>query len=103
MQPTLPPIGFYEHYKHDPNGPEHSYVYEVTGYARNTEDKSFAVLYRPLYENDWFAPATAQARPLEMFMEDVEKDGVRIPRFTLITDPERIAVLIQARERLYGV
>ena len=102
MQPTLPTIGFYEHYKHDPEGPEHNYVYEVTGYARNTEDKTFSVLYRPLYENDWFAPATYQSRPLTMFVEDVEKDGVRVPRFKQITDPSLIAELQEVRTRLYG-
>jgi hypothetical protein len=73
----------------------------VTGIARHTEDKSFLVLYVPLYENDWFAPADFQARPLEMFMENVEKNGKVIKRFEKITDPETIAKLEKIREEMY--
>lgn len=98
----FPVAGFYIHYKNDPNGLPHNYTYEIVGLARNTEDKTLSVLYRPLYENDWFAPAIFQARPLGMFMENVEKDGVKIPRFQRITDPELIQELIVIRERMYG-
>lgn len=96
-----PENGFYYHYKHDPAGAPHNYTYEVIGLARHSEDRSYLVLYRPLYENDWFAPATHQARPLEMFMEDVEKDGVRVPRFVKITDPDTVQELEAVRDRMY--
>ncbi|MDP1624867.1 MAG: DUF1653 domain-containing protein [bacterium] len=98
----MPPTGFYYHYKHDPNGPFNDYSYEVIGTARHTEEKTFTVLYRPLYENDWFKPATYQARPLEMFNESVTKDGKAIPRFQQITDPELIAKLEKMRDQIYG-
>lgn len=93
---------FYRHYKYDPAGALHNYTYEVIGLARHTEDKSFLVLYRPLYDADWFAPATSQARPLTMWMENVTKDGKTLPRFTRITDAKAIAELEEVRARMYG-
>ncbi len=98
----IPARGFYVHYKHDPNGDLHNYMYEVIGIGRNTEEKTYTVLYRPLYKNDWMAPADYQSRPLDMFMENVLKEGVSIPRFTLITDPELISELETVKAQLYG-
>ncbi len=96
-----PEPGFYTHYKHDPSGKPHNYTYEVVGIARNTEDKSLMVLYRPLYESEWMPPAKYQARPLEMFFEEVEVDGRRLPRFTRITDSAVTAALATIRDRMY--
>lgn len=61
-------IGKYSHYK----GNE----YEVIGVARHSEDESELVVYRPLYGDQglW-------VRPLDMFVETVEVDGVIKPRF----------------------
>jgi hypothetical protein len=100
---TIPQKGFYIHYKHDPSGSPHNYTYEVVGLARNTEEKTYSVLYRPLYENDWFAPADFQARPLEMFLETVEIDGNAIPRFRLISDPLLIDKLNAIRDTMYPI
>lgn len=99
---TLPENGFYYHYKHDPSKAWNDHAYEVVGVARHTEDKSFLVLYLPVYENDWFKPATHQARPLEMFMETVEVGGVIRPRFKKVTDPELIDRLVRERNALYA-
>lgn len=89
----IPQKGFYIHYKHNPDGELNNYIYEVVGIGRNTEDKTFTVLYRPVYKNDWMPPADFQSRPLDMFNEDVEKDGAMVPRFKLITDPKIITEL----------
>jgi hypothetical protein len=97
----VPEKGFYYHYKHDP-AVFNDHAYEVVGIARHTEDKSFFVLYVPLYENDWFAPAHYQARPLPMFMEEVTKDGKKFPRFSRITDPEVVTKLSAIRSEMYG-
>lgn len=97
----IPQKGFYVHYKHDPAGPAHNHHYEVVGLGRNTEDKTYIILYRPLYTNDWMPPADLQARPLEMFMEEVEKDGVKVPRFIRITDPSLITELEAVRRAMY--
>lgn len=98
---SIPPKGFYIHYKHDPKGTAHNYMYEVVGIARNTEEKTYSVLYRPLYANDLLPPADVHARPLEMFLENVEKDGVIVPRFSQITDHALIATLETVRDRIY--
>lgn len=99
--PHFPEKGFYIHYKHDPSGPLNNYIYEVVGIGRNTEDKTYTVLYRPVYENDWMTPADLQSRPLDMFLDTVEKDGASIPRFDLITDMDKISELRQISGRMY--
>jgi hypothetical protein len=98
----IPEKGFYVHYKHDPNGKPYNYIYEVVGVGRNTEEKTYTVLYRPLYANDWMPPADFQSRPLEMFVENVVVDGVEKPRFTHITDPALIATLKSVKKEMYG-
>lgn len=61
-------VGKYRHYK----GNE----YEVVGVARHSEDESELVVYRPMYGDRglW-------VRPLDMFIETVEVEGVIKPRF----------------------
>ena len=97
----LPKKGFYYHYKHDPLKEFNNYSYEVIGIGRNTEEETYTVLYRPLYESEWMKPADYQSRPLEMFMENVNLDGVAMPRFRLATDPELIKKLEDVRKRMY--
>ena len=65
--PTLP-LGKYRHYK----GGE----YEVIGVARHSETLEPMVVYRPLYnDTGWWL------RPFAMFLEEIEIDGRRQPRF----------------------
>ena len=64
-------LGKYKHYK----GNE----YEVIGVAQNSETLEKLVVYRALYgQNDLWV------RPLEMFLEKVEVNGKKIPRFEFI-------------------
>jgi hypothetical protein len=97
----LPQKGFYIHYKHIPSEDSYNYMYEVIGIGRNTEEKTYTVLYRPLYKNDWMSPADFQSRPLEMFLEEIEKDEIKIPRFKFITDPILIKELEDVRDKMY--
>jgi len=73
--PDLPSIqpGRYRHYK----GGE----YEVLAVVRHSESLEPMVLYRPLYNSsgDW-------VRPFSMFLELVEHEGRRQPRFSLIAE-----------------
>lgn len=92
----IPKKGFYRHYKHDPVGPVNNYTYEVIGVALHTEERTHAVIYRPLYQNTFLGEADFCARPLDMFLGKVEKNGVMIDRFTLITDENIIGELKQA-------
>ena len=64
-------IGKYKHYK----GKE----YEVIGVAKHSETLEEMVVYRALYDEHklW-------VRPLKMFLEDVEVNGRKVPRFEFI-------------------
>jgi len=64
-------LGKYKHYK----GKE----YEVIGVAKHSETLEEMVVYRALYDEHklW-------VRPLKMFLEDVEVDGRKVPRFEFI-------------------
>lgn len=78
------------------------YAYEVVGLARHSEDKSYLVLYRPLYDQTFLAPAGVVARPLDMFMEMVEKNGESLPRFRKVEDSELTQQLEAERNRRYS-
>lgn len=65
------PLGKYEHYK--------GKRYEVIGVGKHSETLEDLVVYRALYDNHelW-------VRPLKMFLEKVEMNGKKIPRFRRI-------------------
>ena len=105
---NLPGPGFYYHYKHDHEGPEEKYAYELMGIGHHTEEDcrpedSFLAVYRPLYEEAlvYRLSRMYDIRPLSMFMETVVKEGRETPRFTRITDSELIQRLSERRDRMY--
>ena len=63
--------GRYRHFK----GGE----YTVHGIATHSETGEQLVVYTPLY-----GAGGLWVRPLSMFLEAVERDGVMVPRFTAI-------------------
>ena len=63
--------GRYRHFK----GGE----YTVHGTATHSETGEQLVVYTPLY-----GAGGMWVRPLSMFLETVERDGVAVPRFTCI-------------------
>lgn len=65
--------GIYRHFK----GKE----YEVLGVAKHSETLEDLVVYRNLYDEKGY-----WVRPLVMFTEEVEADGVRQPRFRWVRD-----------------
>lgn len=71
MTASSPAPGIYRHYK----GP----LYEVSGIARHSETEEPLVVYRALYGDYglW-------CRPLSMFTEKVEHDGIVKSRFELV-------------------
>lgn len=106
---NIPENGFYYHHKHDSNGVVNNYAYEVLGVGCHTEDDcrpidTNMVIYRPLYESAkvYKAGKFFDIRPLEMFMETVNKDGVVISRFTRITDPAITEQLERVKEQMYS-
>ncbi len=62
------PTGTYKHYKGN--------LYQVYGVARHSETGEQLVVYVPLYGEGGY-----WVRPLDMFTEEVELDGQRVPRF----------------------
>jgi hypothetical protein len=112
MPERVPEAGFYYHYKHDPNGAVNNYAYEVLGVGFHTEDdtrpgEEHFLIYRPLYEASVYKASRElgvpcfDARPLKMWMENVEKDGQTTPRFRKIDDPAIIAELAKVRDEMY--
>jgi hypothetical protein len=100
----VPENGFYYHYKHDLAGEFNNYAYEIVGVGHHTEDEvTVFVIYRPLYESSvYLAGKMFDVRPLEMFMEEVTKDGKTFPRFQKITDPELCAKLEKLKQEMYA-
>jgi hypothetical protein len=68
--------GLYRHYK--------GKMYRVCGIVRHSETLEELVHYEALYENDL---GRFWVRPKEMFLSDVEIDGITRPRFELVDAP----------------
>lgn len=119
----LPEPGFYYHYKHDPemrradcpDADIRNYAYEVLpSFGLYTEEDGpadkFRVCYLPLYP--WAMVYTISMvigricedhRPVSMFLEEVETDTYKGPRFRKITHPELIKKLSTIRDKMYGI
>lgn len=112
MPKQVPALGFYYHYKHDPNGAVNNYVYEVLGVGFHTEDETrpgeeHFVIYRPLYDASVYRASLALGipcfdnRPLDMWMGEVEVNGIVIPRFDRVVYIETCRALEQIRAQMY--
>jgi len=64
-------LGKYRHFK----GKD----YEVLGVAKHSETKEELVIYKKLYDDH-----SMWARPLSMFIEEVERDGYKGLRFKYV-------------------
>lgn len=62
--------GIYRHYKGN--------LYRVIGTAKHSETLEELVIYKAMYENE---EGGLWVRPKSMFLEEVEIDGQKIPRF----------------------
>ncbi len=75
MQPRLQEGELYVHYK------KPDQQYRIIGIGKSTETEEEFVIYQPLYTDDpkyWI-------RPLEMFISEVEIEGIKKPRFTKVS------------------
>ncbi len=71
MSPIRP--GIYQHYKGQP--------YRVMGEAKHSETEEELVVYQCLYgDYSWWV------RPKAMFLEEVEVEGRRVPRFSFVSE-----------------
>jgi len=66
-------LGKYKHYK--------GKLYEVIGVATHSETKEELVVYRALYSDEKYGNNSLWVRPKSMFLELVEVNGIKVPRF----------------------
>lgn len=66
-------------YKHSKSGN----FYKVVGTAKHSETLEDLVIYECLYDKP---RSKIWVRPLEMFVEEIEIDGKKIPRFRYVKD-----------------
>lgn len=59
-------------------------LYEVIGIANHSETLEPLVIYRALYTSKDFGENALWARPLAMFLEEVEVNGLKQARFTYL-------------------
>ena len=64
-------------YKHSKSGN----FYQVIGVAKHSETMEELVVYECLYENP---DGKLWVRPLDMFLEEVEINGEKLPRFQYV-------------------
>ncbi|MBU1131092.1 DUF1653 domain-containing protein [Patescibacteria group bacterium] len=69
-------LGKYRHYK--------GKYYQVIGLARHRETLEEMVVYKGLYNTKKFGKNPLWVRPKKMFLEKVEIDGKKIPRFKFV-------------------
>ena len=50
------------------------YLYEIIGTARHTENGEELMIYKPLYETECVEGVDYAARPLDMFMSEVDHE-----------------------------
>jgi hypothetical protein len=55
--------------------------YRVLGVGKHSETLEDLVVYQGLYDSDEFGKNPIWVRPLKMFVEEVEVDGKKQPRF----------------------
>ena len=48
------------------------YLYEIIGTARHTETNEELIIYKPLYETDCVKGVDYAARPIDMFLSEVD-------------------------------
>lgn len=73
--------GLYKHYK--------GATYEVLGEAVNSENKEELIVYQEFNENK-IENARIWVRPKNMFLEEVEIEGIKKPRFEYINNQESV-------------
>ena len=67
--------GFYRHYK--------GKMYRVLGVALHSETQEELVVYQAQYDSE-FGTRALWVRPKAMFLEEVEIEGKKVPRFKLM-------------------
>ena len=80
----LPQKGeIWKHYKHNLQGEENNYTYEVVGVSVHTETEELMVCYKPLYNSEFLQEKKVDffCRPLSIWNDYIEKSEYSGPRF----------------------
>lgn len=78
METEVIPGRHYRHYKGD--------EYELVGVAHHSETLEEMIVYRGFYDSPEFGPNPIWARPRAIFVDSVELEGKRVPRFQLLDE-----------------
>jgi len=70
--------GKYQHFKGN--------FYQVLHLVKHSETQELLVIYQPLYKNEQGNDLGIWARPLAMFDEAIERNGMIIKRFSYVGD-----------------
>ena len=92
MRETVIKNGIYRHYKGG--------IYEVTNIARHSESLEELVIYKNVVSEDCWA------RPVSMWNETIEQDGIKLPRFHFVAadlDSMDAKPLFQTIEDIYSL
>ena len=78
---------FYRHYK---STWWSNHTYEIIGIAKHSETEEELVIYKPLFdaESTWLGKAQFAVRPMSMWFDEIEREGIQMKRFTLIKPHE---------------
>jgi hypothetical protein len=69
-------LGTYQHYKGN--------LYQVTAFALNSDTQQEMVIYKPLYKTDIISEDMFFVRDKKIFLEIVEINGEKKPRFIFL-------------------
>ena len=70
-------MGKYQHFKGN--------YYQVLHLAKHSENEEYMVVYQPLYDNKE-GIRDIWVRPLNMFDEVIEREGIKLKRFSFIEE-----------------
>ncbi len=71
-------LGKHKHFK--------GIMVEVIGVALHSETLEEMVVYKKLEDFGGYKAGSLWVRPKKTFLEEIERDGKKIPRFTFISD-----------------
>lgn len=76
-------------YKHSKSGK----LYMVDSVGKHTETLEDMVCYHAVYVDPEFGDRANWVRPAKMFLEEVELNGKKVPRFEKISQNESVKIL----------
>jgi len=70
--------GLYRHYK--------GKIYQVLGTGRHSETMELMVIYQGQYVSDEFGDKPIFVRPYDLFIQEIDLEGLKIPHFKYLDD-----------------